>query len=70
MFPLALGQMPSVRVSVPLPGDKVRECGPSKPLVYLLQRDVAQLEDRISIELFQILKDDAVKVLHSKCQQI
>ena len=26
--------------------------------------------DRIPVELFQILKDDAVKVLHSKCQQI
>ena len=26
--------------------------------------------DRISAELFQILKDDAVKVLHSTCQQI
>ena len=26
--------------------------------------------DGIPIELFQILKDDAVKVLHSKCQQI
>ena len=26
--------------------------------------------DGISAELFQILKDDAVKVLHSKCQQI
>ena len=26
--------------------------------------------DRISVELFQILKDDAVKVLHSTCQQI
>ena len=26
--------------------------------------------DRIPIELFQILKDDAVKVLHSLCQQI
>ena len=26
--------------------------------------------DKIPIELFQILKDDAVKVLHSKCQQI
>ena len=26
--------------------------------------------DRISAELFQILKDDAVKVLHSLCQQI
>ena len=26
--------------------------------------------DRITGELFQILKDDAVKVLHSICQQI
>ena len=26
--------------------------------------------DRISVELFQILKDDAVKVLHSICQHI
>ena len=26
--------------------------------------------DGISVELFQILKDDAVKVVHSKCQQM
>ena len=26
--------------------------------------------DRIPVELFQILKDDALKVLHSTCQQI
>ena len=26
--------------------------------------------DGITVELFQILKDDAVKVLHSICQQI
>ena len=26
--------------------------------------------DGIPVELFQILKDDAVKVLHLKCQQI
>ena len=26
--------------------------------------------NRIRVELFQILKDDAVKVLHSVCQQI
>ena len=26
--------------------------------------------DRITVELFKILKDDAVKVLHSICQQI
>ena len=30
----------------------------------------AYLEDLIPVELFQILKDDAVKVLHSICQQI
>ena len=27
-------------------------------------------DDAIPVELFQILKDDAVKVLHSLCQQI
>ena len=27
-------------------------------------------DDGIPLELFQILKDDAVKVLHSMCQQI
>ena len=27
-------------------------------------------DDRIPVELFQILKDDAVKVLHSICQHI
>ena len=26
--------------------------------------------DRIPVELFQILKDDAVKVLHSICQEV
>jgi len=30
----------------------------------------ASEDDGISVELFQILKDDAVKVLHSICQQI
>ena len=30
----------------------------------------ASESDRISVELFQMLKDDAVKVLHSICQQI
>ena len=32
--------------------------------------DKASGGDRIPVELFQILKDDAVKVLHSLCQQI
>ena len=30
----------------------------------------ASRSDRIPVELFQILKDDAVKVWHSTCQQI
>ena len=33
-------------------------------------RNKASGRDRIPAELFQILKDDAVKVLHSVCQQI
>ena len=32
--------------------------------------DKASGGDGIPVELFQILKDDAVKVLHSLCQQI
>ena len=32
--------------------------------------DNYSLDDEIPAELFQILKDDAVKVLHSICQQI
>ena len=30
----------------------------------------ASADDRITAERFQILKDDAVKVLHSSCQQM
>ena len=32
--------------------------------------NIASGDDGIPVELFQILKDDAVKVLHSICQQI
>ena len=32
--------------------------------------DKASGGDEIPAELFKILKDDAVKILHSKCQQI
>ena len=35
-----------------------------------LTRKKASGGDGIPVELFQILKDDAVKVLHSICQQI
>ena len=35
-----------------------------------ISRNKASGDDAIPAELFQILKDDAVKVLHSLCQQI
>ena len=35
-----------------------------------ITRNNASGGDSIPVELFQILKDDAVKVLHSICQQI
>ena len=36
----------------------------------IITKNKASGGDRIPVELFQILKDDAVKVLHSICQQI
>ena len=36
----------------------------------IITRNKASGGDEILVELFQILKDDAVKVLHSICQQI
>ena len=36
----------------------------------IITRNKASGGDGIPVELFQILKDDAVKVLHSICQQI
>ena len=35
-----------------------------------ITKNKASGRDRIPVELFQILKDDAVKVMHSICQQI
>ena len=35
-----------------------------------ITKNKASGNDEIPAELFQILKDDAVKVLHSVCQQI
>ena len=35
-----------------------------------ITKNKASGDDGIPVELFQILKDDAVKVLHSICQQI
>ena len=36
----------------------------------VINTNKASGDDGIPAELFQILKDDAVKLLHSKCQQI
>ena len=36
----------------------------------IITRSKASGGDGIPVELFQIIKDDAVKVLHSTCQQI
>ena len=36
----------------------------------IITMNKASGRDGISVELFQILKDDAVKMLHSICQQI
>ena len=36
----------------------------------IITTNKASVGDGIPVELFQILKDDAVKVLHSICQQI
>ena len=35
-----------------------------------ITKNKASADDRIPAELFQILKDDAIKVLHSICQQM
>ena len=41
-----------------------------KRVLESITKNKASGGDRIPVELFQILKDDAVKVLHSICQQI
>ena len=47
----------------------ILECEVKRPLGSIITNK-ASGGDRIPVELFQILKDDAVKVLHSICQQI
>ena len=47
---------------------KVKECE-VKWALESITTNKASGGDGIPVELFQILKDDAVKVLHSKCQQ-
>ena len=45
------------------------ECGVKRALPNITRNKCSE-GDGIPVELFQILKDDAVKVLHSICQQI
>ena len=47
----------------------ILECEVKRPLGSITMNK-ARKGDGISAELFQVLKDDAVKVLHSICQQI
>ena len=47
----------------------ILECEVRWPLGSIIT-DIASGDDGIPVKLFQILKDDAVKVLHSICQQI
>ena len=47
----------------------ILECEVKRALESITMKE-ASGGDRIPVELFQILKDDAVKVLHSICQQI
>ena len=52
-----------------LPGPDILECE-VKWALGSITTNKASGGDGISVELFQILKDDAVKVLHSVCQHI
>ena len=70
----------SVFIPIPKKGN-VKECSnyhtiafishASKVMLKILQARLQQyMNAEIPVELFQILEDDAVKVLHSICQQI
>ena len=50
----------------------ITECKVSGPLLDVgsITTNKSSGRDGVPVELFQILKDDAVKVLHSVCQQI
>ena len=48
----------------------ILECKVKRVLLGSITMNKASGGDGIPVELFQILKDDAVKVLHSICQQV
>ena len=48
----------------------ILECKVLRKALGSITRNKASGSDGIPVELFQILKDDVVKVLHSICQQI
>ena len=48
----------------------ILECEVKWALLRTITTNKASAGDEIAAELFQILKDDAVKMLHSICQQI
>ena len=51
------------------PESDILECEVKQALGSITTNKASE-SDEITAELFQILKDDAVKVLHSTCQQI
>ena len=51
------------------PEPDILECEVKRALENITMNK-ASAGDEIPVELFQILRDDAVKVLHSICQQI
>ena len=52
------------------PGSPVPGILQARTLEWVINMNKASGDDGIPLELFQILKDDAVKVLYSICQQI
>ena len=62
-----------LRLLIFLPAILIPACASSSPAFLMMDpayTNKASGGDGISVELFQILKDDAVKVLHLICQQI
>ena len=52
------------------PGSPVPGILQARTLEWVINMNKASGDDGIPAELFRILKDDALKVLHSKCQQM
>ena len=69
MFKLVLEKAEEPEIKLDSPALQADSLPSGKPLGSITTNK-ASGGDGIPVELFQILKDDAVKVLHSICQQI